>query len=72
MLNHSWNQKGEYFIKSWAKDTLDGESQQASFKLTILTNDKTKQKTQRNIDPLIIQILEKIIKRFPIFNSFLI
>jgi hypothetical protein len=67
MLNHSWNQKGEYWIKAWAKDTLEEKSSQANFKFTILTNDKSKQSYQRYIDTLIILILE----RFPIIRSIL-
>ena len=70
-LNHSWKQKGEYWIKAWAKDTIEGESQQASFKLSILTNNKNKQNTQGNINPLIIQILEKIINHFSIISQLL-
>ena len=37
-LSHSWDKKGTYWIKAWTKDTLEGESSQASFKLQILTN----------------------------------
>ena len=64
-LNHSWNNKGEYWIKAWAKDTLEGKSQQASLRLTILKNGKSKQTNQIFIDTFIIQILEKITNRFP-------
>jgi len=70
-LNHSWNKKGEYWIKAWAKDTLEGKSPQANFKFTILTNDKSKQNLQIYIDPLIRQILEKFISGFPIIRSIL-
>ena len=37
-LTHSWNTKGEYWVKAWAKDTLEGKSQQASFHLDVLKN----------------------------------
>ena len=37
-LSHSWDKKGTYWIKAWAKDTIEGESSQASFKVEILTN----------------------------------
>ena len=37
-LSHSWNKKDEYFIKAWAKDEMQGESQQGGFKINILTN----------------------------------
>ncbi|KYK23836.1 hypothetical protein AYK24_00975 [Thermoplasmatales archaeon SG8-52-4] len=57
-LEHSWNQKGEYWIKAWAKDILDGESTQSSFKITIFTNGKTKQNIVRNLNPAILKILE--------------
>jgi hypothetical protein len=42
-LNHSWNKKGEYLIKAWAKDIFDGESGQGNFRFKILTNDKSLQ-----------------------------
>ena len=71
ILNHSWKQKGSYWIKAWAKDTLEGKSSQASFKISILTNDKSKQTYQRSLDPFIIKILEKLIKRFPAVFSIL-
>jgi len=64
-LNHSWNKKGEYWIKAWAKDTLDGKSQQASFRFTVLKNAKSQQTNQRYIDTFIIRILEMITNRFP-------
>ena len=71
ILNHSWKQKGDYWIKAWAIDTLEGKSTQANFKLTIFTNGKNKQTNQRYIDSLIIQILEKIVSRFPILSAIL-
>ena len=71
LLNHSWNQKGDYWIKAWAKDTLDEKSAQASFRISILTNDKSKQTSQRYVDPFILKILEKLISRFPVIFSIL-
>jgi hypothetical protein len=62
---HSWNKKGEYWIKAWAKDTLEGESGQASFKINILT-DKSVQRYSG-----FTQILEIIINRFPIVGYLL-
>jgi len=37
-LGHSWDEKGKYWVKAWAKDTLEGKSSQASFEVNILTN----------------------------------
>ena len=66
-LVHSWKNKGEYMIKAWAKDPLDGESSQASFKLIILTNaDKEK---SRNL--LLSEILIRLIEHFPLLNQIL-
>jgi hypothetical protein len=59
-LEHSWKQKGEYWIKAWAKDTLEGESSQASFRISILTNDKIKQKTDTYLSLSILEILNTI------------
>jgi hypothetical protein len=59
-LSHSWNKKGEYFIKSWAKDDLEGESGQSNLKITILTNGKSKQAVQNNFNDLYLQILKGI------------
>lgn len=64
-LVHSWKNKGEYLIKAWAKDPLDGESNQANFKLIILTNaDKEK---SRNL--LLSEILIRLIEHFPLLNQ---
>jgi hypothetical protein len=64
-LTHSWNKKGEYWIKAWAKDIMDEESIQANHKINILT-DKSKQ-----INTVITQILESLIGRFPIIAKVL-
>ena len=66
-ISHSWNIKGKYWIKAWAKDTLEGESPQASFQLNILTNKA--RSMQRSF--IIQQILEKIMNYFPILNQIL-
>jgi hypothetical protein len=70
-LNHSWNKKGEYLIKGWAKDIFEAQSGQANFRIKILTNDKTLQKNQRNKNLLIAQFLEDLTNRFPIINYLL-
>jgi hypothetical protein len=62
-LVHSWNQKGTYIIKAWAKDSLEGESGQASFRLNILT-DKSKQSYTG-----LIQFLEILMNRFPLLTQ---
>jgi hypothetical protein len=67
-LNHSWNKKGEYLIKAWAKDIFGGESGQASFRIKILTNDKSLQKNKGYNNQLFIQLLEKLIDRFPLLE----
>jgi hypothetical protein len=64
-LTHSWNKKGEYWIKAWAKDTLEGESSQSNHKINIFT-DKNK---QRYVS--LTYILEIIMSRFPIINYLL-
>jgi len=38
-LSHSWDEKGKYWVKAWAKDTLSGESGQSNFVVNILTNE---------------------------------
>ena len=68
-LSHSWNKKGTYWIKAWAKDTFEGKSSQASFKINILTN-KAKS-TQRYINPLFLQALENLMNRFPMLRYLL-
>jgi hypothetical protein len=59
-LNHSWNKKGEYFIKAWAKDIFEGESQQGNFRIKILTNSKSLQNMLGYINLLFRQIQEKL------------
>ena len=63
-LSHSWNKKGEYWIKAWAKDIHESSSKQALFKMTILTN-KAKSADIYN-SPLFIEFFEKMMSRFPI------
>ncbi len=58
-LSHSWKNKGDYWIKSWAKDTMGDESNQASHKLVILTN---KVKTAQ---------IYRFLERFPILTRLL-
>ena len=66
-LIHKWKLKGTYWIKAWAKDTMGGESDQASHKINILTN--SARIYQRN--PLYIHILERLIMLFPSLNFLL-
>jgi hypothetical protein len=70
-FNHSWNKKGEYLIKAWAKDIYAGESGQATFRIKILTNGKTLQKNQGYRNLLLFQILEKFIDHFPLIEKLL-
>jgi hypothetical protein len=63
-LSHSWNKKGEYWIKAWAKDIYESCSNQGMFKMTILTN-KAKSVNIYN-SPLFVQFFEKLMNRFPI------
>jgi hypothetical protein len=70
-LNHSWNKKGEYLIKAWAKDKSDDESVQATFRIKILTNDKSLQKNLGYRNLLIIQILQKLMGHFPLLEKLL-
>jgi subtilisin family serine protease len=70
-LNHSWNKKGEYLIKAWAKDIFECESGQGNFRIKILTNGKTLQKNQGYRNLLFFQILEKFIWRFPLLEKLL-
>ena len=66
-LTHSWKKKGDYTIKAWAKDPLNDESGQASFKLNILTNaDKQKSKNL-----LLSEVLLRLIENFPLLNKIL-
>jgi hypothetical protein len=66
-LSHSWKNKGDYLIKAWAKDTLEGKSNQASFYLNILTN--ANKQTSRNL--IFNQILERLIGHFPLLEQIL-
>ena len=68
-LSHSWNKKGEYWIKAWAKDIYESSSNQGMFKITILTN-KAKTAT-KYISPLFIEFLENLINRFPLIGYLL-
>ena len=61
-LSHSWNLKGKYWIKAWAKDEMDGESQQANYQINILT-DKSH---NYNKNLLFEQIIYKFLLNFPI------
>ncbi len=70
-LNHSWNKKDVYWIKAWAKDIFGGKSQQAMFKINVLTNDKSLQKNQRYKNLLITQFIENLINCFPIIDYIL-
>ena len=68
-LSHSWNIKGLYWIKAWAKDTMEDSSGQASFKINILTNKAKTAPAYRNL--LFLQILENLINRLPIIGYLL-
>jgi hypothetical protein len=63
-ISHSWNLKGTYWIKSWAKDTMGGESQQASHRIIILTSSARSYQS----NPLFIQILEIFPWHFPVIS----
>ena len=65
-LSHSWNKKGGYWIKAWAKDVYEGSGKQALFKMNILTN-KAKTANIYN-NQLFVQFFEKLINRFPIIS----
>jgi hypothetical protein len=66
-LSHKWKEKGEYWIKVWAKDIIGDKSNQASHKINILTN--SARSYQRA--PLFKQILERISQSFPVINYIL-
>ncbi len=70
-LNHSWKKKGEYLIKTWAKDIYDGESGQGNLRIKILTNGKNLQKNQGYRNLFFHQILETLIGRFPLLERLL-
>jgi hypothetical protein len=59
-LSHAWNKNGQYFIKAWAKDEMQGESQQGSFKINILKN-------RAKFSPVFYRFLEQ----FPILRFIL-
>jgi hypothetical protein len=66
-LNHSWKEKGNYWIKAWAKDTIGFESLQASYKINILTN-ANKEKTMHK---LLTEIIDRLTDRYPLMNKIL-
>ena len=66
-LSHSWKTKAEYWVKAWAKDTLEGESKQASFKINILTSNTR----QISRNALFAEILEHFMGRFPLLEHIL-
>jgi hypothetical protein len=66
-LSHSWNLKNKYWIKAWAKDIMDSESQQASHQINILTN----KANIYNKNLVLYDILLHIAERFPLMNSIL-
>ena len=68
-LSHSWDLKGDYWVKAWAKDTLEDSSNQASFKINILTNRAKTAPAYR--DFLFLRILENFINRFPFIEDLL-
>ena len=68
-LNHSWNKKGDYWIKAWGKDIYDDMSAQGMLKIKILTNSARNSPIHRNL--LFIQILNHLKNRFPIIDYLL-
>ena len=68
-LNHSWNRKGEYMIKAWAKDVMGDESGQGMFKINILTNKAKTAPVYKNM--VFFRILENLISHFPIIYNLL-
>jgi len=66
-LSHIWEKRGSYWIKAWAKDTLEGKSPQAMVNL-IITKNKNK---VLEISPLFVQFLEKLMQRFPVLGEIL-
>jgi len=63
LLNHSWNKRGEYFIKAWAMDALGKESTQGWLKINVIAS-KTK-----NIQ--IVNLLTKILENRPVLERIL-
>ena len=68
-LSHSWDLKGLYWVKAWAKDTMEDSSNQASFKINILTNKAKTAPAYRNL--LFLQFLENLINSFPFLGQLL-
>jgi hypothetical protein len=62
-LDHKWKTKDTYWIKAWAKDTMGGESNQASHKIYILTNSAK----SYQINLFFSQLLERLLLNFPTF-----
>ena len=60
-LTHTWNKNGNYWIKAWAKDTLEGKSPQAMLNL-IITKNLNKIKS---VSPFFVLFLEKLLQHFP-------
>ena len=67
-LNHAWGKKGAYWVKAWAKDVMEGESEQGMFKISILTNDKAKT-TPRSRGMFLNEFLENLIMNFPLLEQ---
>jgi len=63
LLDHTWNKRGEYFIKAWAKDIFGKKSSQGWLKINVIAS-KTK-----NVQ--IIFILEKILESRPLLSRIL-
>jgi bacillopeptidase F len=66
-LSHSWKEKGGYWVKAWAKDTIELESHQASFKINILTNANK----EKSMHILLTQIIDRLSERYPLMNKIL-
>jgi hypothetical protein len=66
-LEHSWKEKGKYWIKAWAIDTMGGESSQATFIFNVLSNGNK----QISSNFIINYILERLSARFPLFTQIL-
>jgi hypothetical protein len=64
-LSHIWTKQGNYWVKSWAKDTLEGESLQAMVNLAI-TKSANKGIT---FNSLFLQFLENLMQHFPLLGQ---
>ena len=53
ILGHTWYQKGDYFIKAWAKDEFGKESSQGQFKIYVPIS-KTRTETYQNLTARIL------------------